>query len=79
MTDTSPTAELGAAAERIRIWLAEEPAQPWSPGALATFGPELADWFDFEAGLIEVVPGSELPGRTLHALAVARQILGSPS
>lgn len=37
-------------------------------------GAVLADWLDFEANLITVVPGSELPGRTRHALTIARLI-----
>ncbi|MFI6032992.1 hypothetical protein ACIBBD_02180 [Streptomyces sp. NPDC051315] len=37
----------------------------------------LADWLDFEADLIDRMPGAELRGRTRHALAVARQILGT--
>jgi len=40
-------------------------------------GLALADWLEFEADLIDSVPGAELRGRTEHALAVARQILGT--
>ncbi|MFF7485605.1 hypothetical protein [Streptomyces luteogriseus] len=47
----------------------------------AAMGPALglvlADWLDFEAGLIARVPGAELRGRTERALAVARAINGS--
>lgn len=37
-------------------------------------GKLLADWLDYEADLMG--PGSERRGRTTHALAVARAILG---
>ncbi|GAA2192791.1 hypothetical protein [Streptomyces bangladeshensis] len=43
-----------------------------------TVGLALADWLDFEAALIERVPGAELRGRTEHALAVARALLAQP-
>lgn len=38
-------------------------------------GLALADWLDFEADLIDRVPGAELRDRTERALAVARAIL----
>jgi hypothetical protein len=37
-------------------------------------GAALADWLDFEADLIALVPGAELRGRTERALNVARSI-----
>lgn len=37
-------------------------------------GAALADWLEFEADLIDRVPGAELRGRSERALAVVRQI-----
>lgn len=40
-------------------------------------GHALAQWLDFEAHLIDRLPGAELRGRTERALSVARVINGS--
>ncbi|WP_189764680.1 hypothetical protein [Streptomyces xanthochromogenes] len=83
MTDTSPADELQAAAEKIRVWVADEPTRPWAPGALAIFGPELADWLEAEAASPLAGEHSDRCGEedcTINAaLAVARAINGSQS
>ena len=45
-TETAPVARRRAAVEVLRRWVAEAPPQPWAPGAVAAFGPELARWLD---------------------------------
>lgn len=46
-TDTgSTTARLRQAAGVVRGWVAEAGDQPWAPGAVAAFGPELAAVFE---------------------------------
>ncbi|MDX3230566.1 hypothetical protein [Streptomyces sp. ME19-01-6] len=73
MTDQTPAALLRAAAETVRHWAADATFDPWVPGVVARFGPELAEWLDGAAVDAEEV------GADPHALAVARKILGAES
>ncbi|WP_438479183.1 hypothetical protein [Streptomyces asiaticus] len=73
MTDQTPAALLRAAAEKVRQWAADATADPWTPGAAARFGPELAGWLDSAAVDAEQI------GADPRALATARKILGEES
>lgn len=65
MTDISPAEELHAAAKK-----AQAVGDPLHTA--------LAQWLTYEADLVKLVPGSEMKGRTKHALAVAQHIPLAP-
>lgn len=85
MTDPSPAALLRDAAEEVRQWATDATSDPWAPGAAARFGPELAAWLEYTAGVAEAVtrkyPDVLTPDAEwlAPALAVARQIRGDES
>jgi hypothetical protein len=63
---------------RGRVPYVHAPVGDYAAAMDPTVGLALADWLDFEAALIERVPGAELRGRSERALAVARAINAKP-
>jgi hypothetical protein len=76
-TGLTPAAVLRAAAGRLRGWAAAAPGERWAPGAVAAFGPQLADWLEFFAQT-EFDPEADIQVTDRShekALAVARAVL----
>lgn len=79
MTDTTPAAELRAAAQRLRD------VAPQIEGPLAGLADPVADWLESDALTVDAVakhrPDAVIEGENAHwlapALAVARQINGT--
>jgi hypothetical protein len=76
---TTTDQRLRQAADTIRNWVAEDPGQPWAPGAVAAFGPALAAVFDKWARMGELDPDLLHRVGGPETVALADLILGTPA